>query len=585
MKIIKRLFGNGIQILRRRLARFLAATIAVLAFAEAAHPATNTVSSLLDSGPGSLRATIASAAAGDSIVFGVTGAISLTGGELTLGKDLAIAGPGASALAISGNQSSRLFSVGSNVTAQISGLTLQDGQAAPSEHGGAIYNAGHLRVSSCVIASNSAGNSFSLVDHAGGKGGGIFSVGILLVENSIISWNRTGAGAAGGNQHLNGNPGWGGGSGGGICSEGSMLSILGSSLSNNIAGGGGAGGFGQVGGGFGGGGGAGGGIFLLTGIVERCSIVSNYAGPGGRGGSSSASPSGGGNGGAGGGICGAVMMITNCTIAGNYAGGGGEGGLRTSFPMGTAGGGPGGDGGGIQCAGYTNAIFVACTIAGNHAGRGGYGGTEPFPNFGPDGYGGGCANLGGGRQVLLNSIVADNLVGPSPDVYGLFLSLGHNLVGITNGSSGFNAPGDLTGTLASALDPKLAGLAGNGGLTVTMALMSDSPAINAGTTQGSPALDQRGVMRPQGLGVDIGAYEYQFASPLITGEGFLSPSQFWLQGCGLPNHFYALQTSTNLSEWTDLIGLITNPNGLCEAVDLNTTNYSARFYRLKAFEQ
>jgi uncharacterized repeat protein (TIGR01451 family) len=60
-------------------------------------------------------------------------------------------------------------------------------------------------------------------------------------------------------------------------------------------------------------------------------------------------------------------------------------------------------------------------------------------------------------------------------------------------------------------DAKLEGLADNGGDTLTHALQSDSPAIDAGSckdTVGEPiACDQRGRIRPQGLACDVGAYE------------------------------------------------------------------------------
>src|SRR5262249_57945061 len=79
---------------------------------------TLTVRNNADSGPGSLRATIAAAAAGDTIVFsnalnGQT--IRLTSGQLTLTRDLDIEGPGAPRLTISGNDASRVFAVGARV--------------------------------------------------------------------------------------------------------------------------------------------------------------------------------------------------------------------------------------------------------------------------------------------------------------------------------------------------------------------------------------------------------------------------------------------------------------------------------------
>jgi len=50
------------------------------------------VTSLADSGPGSLRQVIADSALEDCIVFGVTGMITLTSGELAIDKDLTIIG-------------------------------------------------------------------------------------------------------------------------------------------------------------------------------------------------------------------------------------------------------------------------------------------------------------------------------------------------------------------------------------------------------------------------------------------------------------------------------------------------------------
>ena len=56
-------------------------------------------------------------------------------------------------------------------------------------------------------------------------------------------------------------------------------------------------------------------------------------------------------------------------------------------------------------------------------------------------------------------------------------------------------------------DPRLDTLADNGGPNKTMALLTGSPAIDAGNNETCAATDQRGVTRPQGEACDIGAFE------------------------------------------------------------------------------
>jgi hypothetical protein len=57
------------------------------------------------------------------------------------------------------------------------------------------------------------------------------------------------------------------------------------------------------------------------------------------------------------------------------------------------------------------------------------------------------------------------------------------------------------------LDP--AGLQDNGGPVPTIALQEASPCVDAGSFQYAPVTDARGVARPQGLKIDIGAYELE----------------------------------------------------------------------------
>ncbi|HEY3228182.1 MAG TPA: choice-of-anchor Q domain-containing protein, partial [Roseiflexaceae bacterium] len=85
-------------------------------------------------------------------------------------------------------------------------------------------------------------------------------------------------------------------------------------------------------------------------------------------------------------------------------------------------------------------------------------------------------------------------------ISGAITSSGHNLS--SDSSCGFTAGGDLQNT-----NPLLGPLAANGGPTPTHALLPGSPAFEAGTNTGCPATDQRGILRPQGIFCDIGAFE------------------------------------------------------------------------------
>ena len=111
--------------------------------------------------------------------------------------------------------------------------------------------------------------------------------------------------------------------------------------------------------------------------------------------------------------------------------------------------------------------------------------------------------------TVVNTIVAGNTGSSSPDCNS-FTSLGHNMVGNITGCSFSPAFGDRVN-----VDPKLGPLADNGGPTRTHALLTTSPAIDAGDDSKAPATDQRGVARPQdgnGDGTarsDIGAFEVE----------------------------------------------------------------------------
>lgn len=176
-------------------------------------------------------------------------------------------------------------------------------------------------------------------------------------------------------------------------------------------------------------------------------------------------------------------------------------------------------GGGIYLEGNAGTLaLVNSTVSGNSATNTG-GGIYVFSgaltvtsstiagNTAPTG--GGVYLSNSGTATLRSTIVAGNTGANSNKA---LTSLGNN---IDSGATlGLNQSGDLGNT-----DPMLAALASNGGFTQTRALLTGSPAINAGHTASAPSTDQRGVGRVGAA--DIGAYEFNdlLATPIqTTGE-------------------------------------------------------------------
>jgi hypothetical protein len=152
----------------------------VLALAARAGATTFQVTTLADSGPGSLRQAVldANVATGpDAVVFTVTGTITLTSGEITITDDLIVNGPGAGALTVSGNDQSRIFNVFNAVEAVLSGLTLTRGHT--DGDGGAVTAGGTFTLLNCVVSDSSAAE----------RGGGVFTSGHARVAGSTISGN------------------------------------------------------------------------------------------------------------------------------------------------------------------------------------------------------------------------------------------------------------------------------------------------------------------------------------------------------------------------------------------------------------
>ncbi len=218
-----------------------------------------TVTSQFDSGPGSLRQAIASAGDGGTISFDHTlnnDTIVLSTGDLLITNSITITGPGAGSLTISGNGSSRIFTITGNhtniingnvtnsgprsITTAISGLTITGGNGLGSitnKQGGAIFNNTNsvLTLTSCLLSGNS-----------GSSGGGVFNAGTLAIFNSDLASNTasfSGGGIANiatltlSNSALSANsiPGTNGLGGGAIYSTNGTLTILSSAFTGNGA--------------------------------------------------------------------------------------------------------------------------------------------------------------------------------------------------------------------------------------------------------------------------------------------------------------------------------------------------------------
>jgi hypothetical protein len=179
---------------RRRLARQWEFVPRLEILEDRTVPSTLTVLNVLDSGAGSLRDTIKAAKSGDTIVFAPSlngQTMTLTSGELAINNNLDIEGPGASLLAVSGNDTYRVFDIGQSVTATIAGLTITHGQTNGSRldgggsGGGGILNAGTLNALNDFFSNNQSQT------HGGAISNG--PAAVLTVTNSTFLDNQVGA--------------------------------------------------------------------------------------------------------------------------------------------------------------------------------------------------------------------------------------------------------------------------------------------------------------------------------------------------------------------------------------------------------
>jgi hypothetical protein len=400
----------------------------------------------------------------DVITFRRTGTINLSGPLPGLSSDMRIEGPGADLLTVrrdtGGNY--RIFTIPAGPTVEISGLTLSNGFVQGSEvQGGGIRNSGTLLLRASVITNNEISSQLSL-------GAGIYNEGDLTVIESTIASNKgSGVFGTGGDAKD--------ARGGGIFNAGTLL-IQSSSVASNWL-------YAYPGASAGGGIDNRGDLTVIDTTISGNRLTGWYGEGGGIFNDGSASIYG--------------STISNSIVFDDY----------------------GGFGGGV----YNNGIIsiLSSTISNNGFASAGIAQNGDFAlishstivdnQLGPDGAG--VWIVRPGTTFMRNTIVAGN---GTADLAGTLASSGYNLIGNSTHGSGY-APTDILD-----VNPMLASLANNGGLTRTHALLPGSPAIDSGENSDAPEWDQRGPGFPRIVNgqIDIGAYEVQATGMPGIGSSF-----------------------------------------------------------------
>jgi hypothetical protein len=145
---------------------------------------------------------VAGTGAGDTVTFNLTltakiTKITLTLGELVIGRDVSIMGPTPASclysgpkvvpcLHVSGVRTSRVFNISAGATATVSDLTIEKGRSGT---GGAVYNNGNLALTNCTLQKNVGKTRYGM-----SPGGAIYNDGNLTLTNCLIRQNRAGDG-------------------------------------------------------------------------------------------------------------------------------------------------------------------------------------------------------------------------------------------------------------------------------------------------------------------------------------------------------------------------------------------------------
>lgn len=550
----------------RPVAALPAAIAALLGIAPAFALATNRLvtSCLDDNTPGTLRAVIAAptTVSGDTVDLS---ALSCPASTITLANggdhiaipqaSLTLKGPTDSTLTIDGtplndapyNYSNVLYHTGAG-TLTVSHLSITGGHQKHQKIdalGGCIYSKANVSLAFATLTSCTSYSAY-----VAARGGGVYAKGNVTLDHVIIgASSATGATASGGGVHAKG-----------------LLTMTRSTIAGNAAVSGGTA--------------FGGGVYAFGNVVAQYSQIS---------GNSASSQTGSVYG--GGVLANANFTLQSSTLSGNSAsvagntatlGGGAKVGGNALVTYSTvsdnAAYGPG-FGGGLNLGGAVNTI-VSSTISGNLS-QGGFAGIDAFSGGAAGssfqmrnstvsgnhafGYSGGVY-VDSRTAKFYNSTIAFNEAGAAP---GLELAANNAAIAVTlqsnllsNNAISQSADSDLTtiangfaitfngGNLAAPANnlvrvtatnnlptdtiggacPRLGPLRDNGGLTKTHALLSGSPAVDAGNNLFLLFFDQRGSSLTNGTQdyprvsgdsnkPDIGAYEVQQAD-IVFGTSF-----------------------------------------------------------------
>ena len=424
-----------------------------------------------DSGPGSLRDAIASAATGQTIDLTATGCstITLTTGDIFITQeDLTLQGPGAAYLLIDGNDLYSLrHSNSAGGTLYVADLAMEDGRKYfdssinLNAKGGCLYSYGTVSLSNVFLGYCTAETANTMY-YAGG--GAVYGREGVIMVNSTVAFSSAGSSSTVGG-------------GGAVFTQGSAViaySGVGFDYASTV----------------------GGGVFARGGTLTKYSTLIINQAP----------------------QVGALYAEGNATIENSTIALNGATDFGGVFLTGTAATSP--------------LLVINSTISGNSADVVG-GIIVTYPTnienstiaFNTEANGGdvkyGAGLFAGAPTDLESTIVANNTLyhsvyGPLPDDIGggVTLTGNSNLTQFVVG--GTFAPPD---TIYA--DPKLSQLSYHGGLTATHVLAPSSPAIETGNNVGMTANDQRGPGFPRVIGAnaDIGAVEFNL-DDFIFADGF-----------------------------------------------------------------